>query len=1463
MRESGKTITAYLLITLSYVVSGKLALMLALPPGYASAIFPPAGIAVAAVLIGGRSVLPWVFAGSFLLNFWVGYAAQPHNLALGLGAALIIAAASVAQAAFGGWLLRRVVGCPCAFDNVFETFSFLLLAPLICLVSATLSLAGLSVIGVIDRSDLLIGWGAWWAGDTLGVMVTLPLVLIVAGEPRSLWRSRIKSVALPMLLIFGLLVVMFLKTNQWEREDTLTEFRLASTQAINQIQNKLDEQNTLLLALNNLIIHSPDAEVDRAEFRRFTATLLQRFPMIQGLEWVPRVSAGERDRFVARQRKEISDFEIREQGQDDKLQVAARRSEYYPVTYVEPLEGNQAVLGFDLESNSQRREAIRKSLQSSGGVASEPVRLVQADGQPGLLLLKSVRTNGREIGVVLVVLKMHEFIEKTLPESHKLMNLHFSDEDAHRVLYDGYSGQVRAGEGFTNVFEFGSRHYRLSTSPTRDYLKAHRSWESWGVLAVGTAVTGILGGMLLLGTGFTYRMQRTVADRTFQMQQSERRLRGAYRELEDKTDKLASENEKSQALLRNASDGIHILDDAGNVIEASDSFCAMLGYSRDEVIGMNLAVWDAGFTSHEALMGKLKEQFDSPERALFETRHRCKDGRVIDVEVSGHVLELGGRHVLFNSSRDITERKRVEEEMRESEQRLLEILNLSPIAVRIAADQGRTVMFCNAAYVVLIRNTHAMGDDPRRYYARPEDYDAVLAELAAGEVIINREIELCIPEGGTVWVLASYMPIRYHGMDAVLGWFYDVTERRNYTARLQQSEQEYRHLIEFLPYGALVHRGGNILLTNQVAASLLRASSSSELVGKPVLDFVHPDYRGVVQGRVRAAIDQGENQNVIEEKLVRIDGGVFYAEVAAISVLFEGRPASLAVFMDISGRKRAEDELRLAASVYRNSSEGMMITDAEGRIEAINPAFTQLTGYELADVLGMNPRILKSGMQPAEFYQDMWMQLNTTGQWRGELWNRRKDGQLFAETLSINAEKHANGSVHRYVALFSDITDQKKKEELIWTHANFDTLTGLPNRRLFMDRLDQEMRRVKRSGTKLALLFIDLDHFKEVNDTLGHAKGDNLLIEATRRIRIHVRDTDTLARLGGDEFTLILPEFGELSNIDRVVQNILRELGTPFDLGGGDMGHISGSIGITLYPDDAAVMDELLQHADQTMYAEKAAGRNGFSYFTMSMQVDAQEKLQLTNDLRHALARDELEVLFQPIIEASSGRVTKAEALLRWHHPLRGTVSPATFIPLAEESGLILEIGEWVFLEVIRNIQIWMQQTGKLVQVSVNKSPVQFIRATEHRWQDRLAESGLPAGCITVEITEGLLLNDSVAIRNKLDDFGKRGIEVSIDDFGTGFSALSYLNKFDIDYLKIDRSFVSEMHASKTSRALTEAIISMAHKLGIKAIAEGVETEVQRDLLLKLGCDYLQGYLFSRPVPAADFEKLLRQQEQA
>ena len=574
-------------------------------------------------------------------------------------------------------------------------------------------------------------------------------------------------------------------------------------------------------------------------------------------------------------------------------------------------------------------------------------------------------------------------------------------------------------------------------------------------------------------------------------------------------------------------------------------------------------------------------------------------------------------------------------------------------------------------------------------------------------------------------------------------------------------------------------------------------------------------------------------------------------------LLMRGRARALQAALEISA---SEAKLR---AIVDTAMDAVVQMDATGVVTGWSGQATNMFGWSRVEALG---RPLHEMIIPPQYREAHVRGLKhflSTGEapilnQRIEILALRRDGEEFHVELTVTLVRWKDEL--EFCAFISDITEKKQSDALIWQQANLDPLTHLPNRYMFHDRLEQEIQNAQRTGLKLALLFIDLDRFKEVNDTLGHNVGDQLLAEVAQRLSACVRISDMVARLGGDEFTLILSQLSDPHQIDTIAQNILRRLAEPFTLNN-ETAYISASIGVTLYPEDAIEVEQLLMNADQAMYAAKKKGRNRFSYFTRSLKEEAQLRLKLINDMRVALADNQFEVYFHPIVDLRTGRIVKAEALLRWQHPLRGMAGEMEIIPLAEETGLIVEIGDWVFREAARWASRWQDISPDGFQVSVNMSPVQFQAEGEHiaEWLIYLQQLGLSGKNIVVEITEGVLLHVDKTISDILLQFRDAGIQLSIDDFGTGYSALSYLKKFDIDYLKIDLSFVRDLETDPNDRALSEAIIMMAHKLGLKVIAEGVETEGQRKLLAAAGCDYAQGYLYSKPIAPQAFELLLRQ----
>jgi diguanylate cyclase (GGDEF)-like protein/PAS domain S-box-containing protein len=618
------------------------------------------------------------------------------------------------------------------------------------------------------------------------------------------------------------------------------------------------------------------------------------------------------------------------------------------------------------------------------------------------------------------------------------------------------------------------------------------------------------------------------------------------------------------------------------------------------------------------------------------------------------------------------------------------------------------------------------------------------------------------------------------------------------------------------------------------------------------------EYRSMWATITSGSVWQGEFQNK------RKDGGLYY-EAASISPVRDALGEIthfVAVKEDVTVRKRAEEQLRLHAMVFETTTEGIIVTDGEMRIKAVNPAFTHITGFAAAEVLGQRPSMLDSGHHDAAFYAAMWRSVKQHGHWCGEVWNRRKDGSMYPEWLSLAVILDEDGTVQEYVLLFSDITRRKQAEAQIRQQAHYDPLTGLPNRSLMAERLEHAIVLAQREARMLGLLFVDLDSFKGVNDTLGHVAGDELLQRVAERLHHCVRESDTVARFGGDEFVMILETMRHADDAAAVAKKVLASLEAAFNLCDRDV-FIGASIGITLYPIDAQDASSMLRNADMAMYRAKAAGRNNYQFYTPSMNAQVQWRVDLERDLRLALERGELHVHYQPIVRLSSAQVVGVEALLRWQHPQRGAVPPETFIPLAEESGLIAPIGYWMLKTACAQVAVW-QRSGRDLRVNVNLSSRQLsLGLSVEQVLAILEDNALPANQLTLEITESMMLEGASETLAWLQALKAQGVSFAVDDFGTGYSSLSYLKRFPMETLKIDRSFVQGLPDDRGNASLVRAIVAMAHSLELNVVAEGVENVAQSRFLQTLGCRLAQGYLFSQPLCAEAIPPLLAATDQA
>ena len=661
----------------------------------------------------------------------------------------------------------------------------------------------------------------------------------------------------------------------------------------------------------------------------------------------------------------------------------------------------------------------------------------------------------------------------------------------------------------------------------------------------------------------------------------------------------------------------------------------------------------------------------------------------------------------------------------------------------------------------------------------------------------------------------------------------------------------------------LVHMDQSLKMVNSAVCALL-GYEEDELLQMRFCDFTHPDDMAINEALFED-LKSGKGQTYeIVKRIKRKNGDIRYARLTATPIMDSmGAPKLGAITMeDMTRDEEAAEKLRIAAKIYENSEEGVVVTDRSGVIQFVNPAFTFITGYSPEEALGKNPNILKSGRHSKEFYELMWGSLIAEGTWQGEIWNRHKSGEAFLERLRITSILDQEGKVTHYTAVFSDLTQVRNKEEEIRFQAYHDILTGLPNRSLYLDRVRQAITRAQRGGKKLAVMFLDLDDFKKINDRLSHSAGDLLLQGVSARLISCLRETDTVARIGGDEFTILLEDVDGEKQSSVVAGKIMRSISEPYLYDSEEL-YISASLGISLYPADGNSVEDLMKNADTAMYHAKDQGKNNFQFFTEPMNQRVIKRLEVESNLRKALDKGEMFACYQPKIDLKTGRVVGMEALIRWRREGLELVLPNEFIPLAEETGLILGLDEWMLANACAFNQRIHEAGDEEFSVSVNVAVNVSAKAFESpdlakNINDVVHQSGLKPHFVELEVTESSIIRNidqAVVVLCKLREYG---FNISMDDFGTGYSSLSYLSRLPINILKIDRSFIIDLPTNSKAKSIAKAIVTMSHEMDIKVVAEGVETPNQLEYLCDIGCDEVQGYLFCKPLLEKEMEELIQ-----
>ncbi|QIR15072.1 EAL domain-containing protein [Shewanella aestuarii] len=1307
-----------------YLILGIAGLELTTSAGYGTVIFPAAGLAVALVLYGGVRLLPLIFLGSIAINFWITYRLQTIDLK-SVFLVLVIAVGATAQAYIAHLLVKRSGIKWKELAKLRDITVFVLLAgPIASLISATWSNMAFYIFDVINTNLIPSVWFSWWIGDTLGVILFAPITLLLLFRKHSLGQYRIKTVGLPTLLALIVVSISYFYFAHNENVQINRQLEKTGSMIKHHIQKELKEYVTALTTLSNLINISPDLTF--TQFNKFTQSLLTLSPDLHLVSWNPYVSNSERNHFESEMAKIFGQYEIKELGHQDRFIRAQKRDYYVPVAYISSFNDNNDVLGFDIASNTLQFDAIKKVLETGEMSITSPI--LQKDGGGSSIStifispIKKTTDNNQNNDISGFAVAMLQ-IDKMM--NH--LNDHIEMQDIGFELQDkegNTTGTPLYRKNISNPYhnnkflwktdiDLGNRTWQLAIFPDVEYIESYIPLFAWQILLIGLIITSLLQ-ILLLGITGQHYLAKTA------LEQSESDL---------------------QSILDNSPFLIWQKDQKGRYLNINKKYADTLASQ-----GINKVI---NKTDFDIWPREIAEGYfsDDQEVLLYKTTKYIPEEPILD----GNQLRFtetyksplfdhyGNLRGTIGFSHDITERKKIYQQLVESEARFSELFKYTPIAYLCLSPEGMFI-----------------------------DVNQQLCEMLG-----YSQEELLHQNFSDVW--------------------------------FDETRTEYESIFKaFNDVG-------------QINTELTLKKKDNKLI---------------------IVLLSGRIQKDTEDNLVKAH----------------------CVLADITEREKMAQEMRISAIAFQ-SQNGMFVTDASGNILRVNDAFTLITGYTSDEVIGENPRILSSGIHDANFYDSIWKSVNKTGSWQGEIWNKRKNGELYPEQLTITAVMNANETITHYVANLTDITNKKAAEAEIHSLAFYDPLTKLPNRSLFMERLTHAIDLIARTQNKGALFFLDIDHFKTLNDTLGHQFGDQLLQQVALRIKENLREHDTVSRFGGDEFVVLLENLSKdkneaLEDSKNIANKILSALNKPYQLGKNKY-QCGTSIGMTIIDDETAP-DILLSHGDIAMYQAKNNGRNSICIFDPQMQYELNEYSKLEQELLRAFEKKQFQLYYQMQVDHSK-KPYAAEALIRWIHPTQGLISPNKFIPVAEKSGLIIPIGDWVIHSACSQLKLWQQQEKlKDFVLSINVSAKQLHQANfAEKVESLIRMFDINPELLKFELTESMLLDNLASTINIINAIKKLGVKFSLDDFGTGYSSLQYLKILPLDQLKIDQSFVRDIVEDENDRTIVRTIIAMANNFNIGIIAEGVETNEQLEILKTEGCNKFQGYLFGKPVPIEQFENAI------
>ena len=1484
-----------LIVACSYFIFGYIGTLLASPPSHASPVWPASGLALAVALACGKRIIPGLFIGILAIQIYAFLDfSLPENLLPSLISGTLSCIGSLTQAFLGVYLINHYVGKQNPLIKDKKIFNFFLYGGFIsCLVAPTIGVTTIYFQGFITANDLPISWLTWWIGDVIGVLIFTPIILSLIAKPAHLWKGRRKSVGFPLFFAFVLVVSIF----QYNQKQEIARITSIFEQQVNIFSSAFNTEVQHHVEVNEMLkgFYDSSQKVTKEEFASLTQPFLKKFKSIQALEWVSFVPKKSRHQF---ENKEHFGVMIREPNQQKEMISAASRDEYFPITFVQPYKGNERALGFDIGTTPSALIAIHKARDTGETAITTPLQLIQdLKKKMGFVLyspvyLKQVptssiteRINALE-GFVAGVFRAEDEINEVFSEFPNLHLLIKIDDSGHE-FYSNFPKSNTPNYNFFSLHKVSqlavaNRIWTITYQPSADFYHNQISWTLWWILLGGLVTTALTGMGLLMLTGRTLRTEDLVRIRTHDLAISEERFHTIF----------------SEAPL-----GVAVIDSfSGLIYDANPAYELITGRSLEELRALdwvkithpddrqkyldNLTHMNAGELSGFTI----QKRYIQPNESICwvnititlmalknktESRYLCMTEDITDRKLSE--LREEYRSTVLESIASGLPLPRVLKTIVKSVERLNPSMLCS---ILVLDEEGKHLMvgaapslpeFYNKA-IHGIEIGDSVGSCGTAAYSgnrvivsdiQTHPYWASYKQLAEKARLASCWSEPILSTiGDVIGTFAIYHHDIHSPTDADILVIEQTAalasiaiEQNNADKALKQSEERWQFALEGSRDGVWDWN----IESNEVFFS----KRFKEMLGFKANEIsnhldewdkrIHPDDKE----RVYADIKEYFNHNVAiyenEYRMLCKDGSYQWrlSRGKVVSWSEDNKPIRMiGTLMDITGRKLAEEKMQLSAKVFSETNEGISITNAEAIIIDVNPAYCEITGYTKNEVIGKNPSIVASGKHTPDFYSTMWQAISKRGYWQGEVWNRKKDGKLYAELLSISSILDKDNVTSHYVGIFTDITHIKKQQETLEQIAHYDVLTQLPNRVLLADRFTQALAHSIRQESLLAVCFLDLDNFKPVNDIYGHEAGDQLLVEVAERIKSIIREEDTVSRQGGDEFVLLLGDIESFTQCEQMLKRIIESLAQPYVIDEQSIS-ISASIGVSLYPIDNSDLDTLMRHADQAMYQSKLAGRNRYSLFNTEEDEQNVQKNIKFKEIQDALENNELCLYYQPKVNMATGGVFGVEALIRWNHPERGLVPPLEFLPIIEATELEIQVGNWVINEALTQLEEWQERSIEL-EVSVNISSYHLVSPLfiENLEKVLSLHPKIYSKSLQLEILESSALGDITLISNIIKTcIHALGVRIALDDFGTGYSSLTHLRNLPTEVLKIDQTFVRDMLDDPSDYAIIDSVIGLSDSFDREVIAEGVETTQHGLMLLAMGCNNAQGYGIARPMP--------------